>query len=183
MAELWDIYDCNRMKTGRTIRRGQPMTEEEYHIVVQVWIRNPAGQWLISRRAACKSVPLKWEPTGGSVLAGEDSLAGALREVREELGVTLHPDCGELLYSFRRDKPSWENPGFLDVWYFTDDTPIEKIVLQESETCDAMWADTQTILEMIRKDEFIPMRQYPYYMELFDRFADCSPWLSMENDT
>lgn len=34
MAELWDIYDKNRIKTGRTIERGQPMTENEYHIVV-----------------------------------------------------------------------------------------------------------------------------------------------------
>ena len=170
MAELWDVYDRDRRRTGRTIERGQPMREEEYHIVVQVWIRNSAGQWLISRRAACKSEPLKWEPTGGSVLAGEDSLAGALREVREELGVVLDPACGELLYSFRRDKPSWENPGFLDVWYFTNDTPIGKIVLQESETCDALWADTRTILELIRENMFIPTQQYPYYTALFDRF-------------
>ena len=108
MAELWDIYDKNRIKTGRTIERGQPMTENEYHIVVQVWIRNSNGQWLISRRSPGKSMPLKWEPTGGSVLAGEDSLTGALREVREELGVVLKPDTGRLLYSFRRDKASWE---------------------------------------------------------------------------
>ncbi|MBQ8642254.1 MAG: NUDIX domain-containing protein [Clostridia bacterium] len=144
------------------------MSDAEYHLVVQVWIRNIRGEWLISRRAACKSVPLKWEPTGGSVLAGEDSLSGALREVREELGVVLDPACGELFRSFRRDKVSWENPGFLDVWFFTDDTPCEKIVLQDTETCDAMWASEETILQMIGDDRFIPMLQYPYYRELFD---------------
>ncbi len=172
MAELWDIYDKNRVKTGRTIERGQPMTEEEYHIVVQVWIRNPAGNWLISRRAPCKHLPLLWEPTGGSVLAGEDSLHGALREAKEELGVVLDPSCGKLLYSFRRDKPTWENPGFLDVWMFTDDTPIEKIVLQDGETCDAMWTDTASILQMIDAGEFIPMQRYPYYRDLFTTFGE-----------
>lgn len=33
----------------------------------------------------------KWELTGGGVHKGEDILAGAVREVREETGITLEP--------------------------------------------------------------------------------------------
>ena len=33
--ELWDIYDDNRLKTGRTVERGNPMAPGEYHIVHQ----------------------------------------------------------------------------------------------------------------------------------------------------
>ena len=38
MPELWDIYDKNRNITGKTIARGELMAEDEYHLVVQVWI-------------------------------------------------------------------------------------------------------------------------------------------------
>lgn len=172
MAELWDIYDKDRNLTGRTVERGEKLREEDYHLVVQVWIRNSQGMWLISKRAETKSQPLKWEPTGGSVLAGESSLQGALREVKEELGITLSADRAEFFRSFRRDKEaSWENPGFLDVWVFEKDVPIESIVLQEGETCDAKWAQKEEIVRMIEQDNmFVPMRQFPYYRELLETF-------------
>ena len=115
MPELWDVYDKNRNLTGKTIARGEYMTEDEYHLVVQVWIKNDENKWLISKRAATKSQALKWEPTGGSVLAGEGSKDGALREVKEELGISLNPESGHLFRSFQREKFTWENPGFLDV--------------------------------------------------------------------
>ena len=143
------------------------MGEDDYHIVVQVWIRNRTGQWLISRRSPTKTYPLCWEATAGSVLAGEDSVSGAVREVREELGVILDPACGKLFTSYRKDKTLWRTPGFLDVWVFTNDTPIENIVLQETETCDAMWADEDTILQMQEDGRFVPMSQNPYCHDLF----------------
>ena len=167
MPELWDIYDCSRTLTGRTIQRGELMSEDEYHLVVSVWIRNSNGEWLLSRRAENKSHPLKWEPVGGSVLAGEDSLGGALREVREELGVSLEKSRGKLFRSFRRDKICWENPGFLDIWFFEKDVPIEEIVLQEEETCGAKWASEDEILRMIESGEFVPTQEFPYHQELF----------------
>lgn len=45
--ELWDIYNENREKTGRTIVRGQKLGENEYHLVVHMWIINSNGQFLI----------------------------------------------------------------------------------------------------------------------------------------
>lgn len=100
-------------------------------------------------------------------MAGEDSLTGALRETKEELGIVLDPAKGELFPTIRRDRPEWPCPGFLDVWVFQDDTPIEAVVLQEGETCDAMWADKETILQMIYKKSFIPMEHYGYLERLF----------------
>lgn len=168
MAELWDIYDKNRCKTGKYIERGQPMNEDEYHLVVSAWITNSKGEWLIIRRAESKSYPLKWEAPGGSVLAGEDSELGALREVKEEIGITL--DSGELFQSYRRDKPSWENPGFLDVWVLKADILIEDVKLQKEEVCDIKWATKEEILKMIETDDFVPMKEFPYYKDLFQSY-------------
>ena len=170
MPELWDVYDFRRQRTGRTIRRGELMAADEYHLVVQVWIRNSRGEWLISQRAQGKSEPLKWEPTGGSVLAGEDSLDGALREVREELGITLDPARGTLFCSARREQFTWATPGFLDVWAFDHDCDIGDVRLQTEETCAAMWASEGDIRALIADGRFVPMTDDPYYDDLLRRY-------------
>ena len=41
--ELWDVYDENRNCTGRLHRRGDPLSEGEYHLVVYVWMLNSRG--------------------------------------------------------------------------------------------------------------------------------------------
>lgn len=95
MSELWDIYDENRKPTGKTIFRNDFFDRnnvdypDEYHIAVHIWIKNSEEKWLISKRTPNKNYPLLWECTGGSVVAGEDSLSGALREVREGLELSL----------------------------------------------------------------------------------------------
>ena len=105
-----------------------------------------------------------WECTGGSVVAGEDSLTAALREAEEELGVKLAAENGRLFGSFRRAEYSW--PEFVDVWVFGCDWPIDRVMLQEGETCDAMWATSEKIREMMDGGAFVPRYLLPYIDEL-----------------
>ena len=82
MEEIWDIYDENRNLTGKTIKRAEyinKIKENEYHLVVHIWIKNDNNEWLISKRTPNKHFPLLWECTGGSALAGEESLTADLR--------------------------------------------------------------------------------------------------------
>lgn len=80
-----------------------------------------------------------WECTGGSALAGEDSLAAALREVSEETGLRLEPAKGELLFRF-------SGAHFhCDVWRFVQDFDLTSVVLRPGETCDAVLADAASI--------------------------------------
>ena len=88
--EIWDLYTKDGQPTGKQHRRGDPLPAGFYHPGVHVWIKNSQGQYLMSQRAADRpTFPLKWECVGGSMLAGEDSLTGAIREVREELGLRI----------------------------------------------------------------------------------------------
>ena len=34
--EMWDCYTWDRQKLGRQHRRGEPMAEGEYHLVVEI---------------------------------------------------------------------------------------------------------------------------------------------------
>ena len=55
--EQWDIYDKNFAKTGKTICRGEKLQDDEYHLVVNAWIVNKKGEFLITQRNANKSHP------------------------------------------------------------------------------------------------------------------------------
>ena len=157
MAEVWEIIDINCDKTGRVIERGQPMYDGEYHRSVHVWIYNRKGEWLISKRSPEKKTsPNVWEACGGAAVAGEDSLTAALRETKEELGLTLDPDKGYLFTTiiYENQHP----PGgscMADVWIFSHDCPIEDIVLQPGETCDARWENSGAIRTMMTSGDFI----------------------------
>ena len=116
--EKWDLYTRKRECTGREQIRGEDIPEGLYHLVVHVWLKNHQGQYLISKRSADRPThPLMWECPGGSVLLGETSLHGAVREVEEEVGVRLVPENGRQVFFTVRDSAM---PHLLDVWLFEE---------------------------------------------------------------
>ena len=173
MTELWDVLDENGNKTGRLHERGKPMLTGEFHLVVHVWIMNHKGEFLISKRTPNKSFPGQWEMTGGCAIVGDDSLSAALREVREEIGVTLLPENGRSL--MRLQRPHSEDPGwyYMDVWLFRQDVDLSSVVLQPGETCDAMWADKSTINRMMDEGTFIGQDIFSYIEDLFAVCEEC----------
>lgn len=91
MAELWDVYDAQGKLTGNTVERGQALPVGGYHLIVHIWLVGPDGNLLIQQRNKPGSLSHRlWAPTAGSIVAGEHSRAGALRETQEEIGLTLH---------------------------------------------------------------------------------------------
>lgn len=155
--ELWDVYDAAGNLSGKTHLRREPLAPDEYHLCVHVWIQNSDGKFLLTKRSENKSMPGLWESTGGSVTAGEDSFTAAIREVREETGIELEPETGRLL--FRYSGVSFH----CDVWLFTQDFDLSAVKLLEGETCAAMAADRYEILELLKRDEFVPYE----YIETF----------------
>lgn len=133
--------------------RGNEIPEGYFHLVVSVWIKNSVGEYLLSRRHPNKPYPLKWECTGGSVISGETSLQGAVREVKEELGINLDLQKGTLVYRLRRNQLN----DFYDVWMFTVDIPIDDIHLQSSEVVDAKWMKKEEIMCMYKENKLHPL--------------------------
>lgn len=156
--EQWDLYTKERALTGETHLRGDPLPEGRYHLVVHVWIRNAQGQYLISQRAASRpTFPLLWECVGGSVVKGEDSLTGALREVQEEVGLALPPETGRLVFSETR------GAGFqdiLDVWLFEYNGPLALEAATTDEVAQCRWMDGGQIQALCDKGEWVPTLDY-----------------------
>jgi 8-oxo-dGTP pyrophosphatase MutT (NUDIX family) len=148
--ELWDVLDENRRLAGRKHPRGVPLPEGDYHLVVLVLLQNDNGEILITRRAPNKGYPNMWELTGGSALAGDDSLHAALREMREETGIELDPACGHIVAT-----EQWAD-SFCDIWLFRQPFDVFSLTLQEGETTAAMAASREEIMRMEREGEFVP---------------------------
>lgn len=162
MTELWDLFDENRNKVNKTMIRGQAMPEDLYHVVVHVWIKNEAGRILLTQRAADSyRSPLKWECTCGSVLAGETSLNAALREVKEEVGISLKENKGKRIDSFRRDIVNGKRLNdFVDVYFFKAEEDYSLENATTSEVNDCKWIEIETIAEKLRNKEMIQTQSY-----------------------
>lgn len=151
--ELWDIYNSNREKTGRLARRGDTLGTGEYHLVVFIIIKLGQDKFLISKRSPNKTLPNKWEFTGGSAIAGENSREAAVREVREELGIDLKTD-GRIIHSFKTES---ESSFIVDVWLFEENVDLSQLKLQEDEVTDAKVVSSKTIVDLYENGDFMPL--------------------------
>lgn len=150
--EIWDIYDKERVLTDKTIKRGENLGENEYHIVVHVCIFNKENKMLIQQRQPFKEgFPNMWDITvGGSALSGETSSKAAEREVLEEIGhkVDLSNNRPFITINFEY--------GFDDYYILEEDIDTNKLNLQYEEVQAVRWADKKEILKMIEEGFFIP---------------------------
>lgn len=148
--ELWDLYNERRELTGRDHIRGEEVPQGYYHLVVHIWIRNSKGEYLMSQRSADRpTFPLMWECVGGSVVKGEDSLTGALRETQEEVGLTLSPEDGKLVYSVvGRVVSGVKFTDILDVWLFEYDGPVSLEDATTKEVARTAWMTKEHIKEL-----------------------------------
>ena len=154
MAELWDIYDINKKKIGRTAERDvYKFKEGEYHIVVTGIIMNSKNEILISKRAEYKKFGLMWECNGGSILAGETSLEGIIRELKEELGIEFSKKEAIFLKEIRRDKIP---PDFKDLWLFRRNIDEKEITFPDGESIDARWVTIEEFIRMYENKEMVP---------------------------
>lgn len=133
--EFWDIYDENKQRTGRTMKRNDwRLKEGEYHLSVLGVIRRPDGRFLITKRAMNKEwAPGWWEVPGGGVQVGEDSADAILREIQEETGLDVSKAEGGLLFSYRRENIKEGDNYFVDVYRFTMDFTEADVTVQQEE--------------------------------------------------
>ena len=128
--------------------------------MVHVWLRNRDGKYLISQRSEDRQeYPLQWECVAGSVLSGEESLSAAVREVYEEVGITLDPQKGRLLSATKR--PGY--PAIRDVWLFECDEMPRFDLATTKEVAQATWMTKEEVRKLMDNGAMAPM--YTYFFQ------------------
>lgn len=157
--EIWDVYDKERRKTGRTHVRGVPLAPGDYHIVTDIWTINREGKLLLTQRHPGKTFGLWWECTGGSAQAGESSLESVLRELAEEVGIHARPEEVKLLHSVERPER------FVDTYVTVRDVTEKDLILQKEEVVDARFVTMEEVRTMWKEGRLLPRERFPMYAD------------------
>lgn len=159
MPEIWDVYDKNGNKLNKTIVRSKDwLGADEYHMGSAVFIRDN-DDFLIQQRSLKKSTfPGKWSITGGSAISGENAEQCAVREVYEELGISLKTQDLQKIFSFS------ERQCIFNIFVVSVPKTV-KITRQIEEVEQTAWVSRQKMLDLYKHGEFM----LPYIDKMLQR--------------
>ena len=159
--EYCDVVDKFGNHTGRVVERGTKLGVDEFYLVVHAWIRDENHNYLIQQRALhLASDPGIWATTVGYVLADEESIQGAIREVKEELGIQLLPP-----HLKRIDRHVFDNR-VEDIWMAEIPRDAIGIPVLGSEVADWKWISKSELGDMASRGDFF---SYSYYGDILEK--------------
>ena len=165
--EIWDLYSIDRKVIGEHVRENE-MPEDAYHLVVHIWIKNSEGKYLMTQRSPNKKTyPLKWECVGGAVLQGESSIHAAIREVKEEVGITLNPVEGRLVFTQIRDIVEGRRINDInDIYLFEYDGNVDFSQATTDEVADIRWMSKTEIKDLFNNGEMVSViKDLSYFVD------------------
>jgi len=91
MDEYIDIADLDGNLTGASELKSVIHQKGLYHHTAHLWLYTKNGDILLSQRSASKAIcPLMWDVSvAGHIDSGESIIKAAIRECREEIGLSL----------------------------------------------------------------------------------------------
>ena len=155
--EYWDIYDSNKQKTGRKMKKNDWILKDgEYHLTVLGVIMRPDGKFLITQRVMTKAwAPGWWEVSGGAAMAGEESEEAVMREIKEETGLDVKGAKGGYMFSYHRENPGEGDNYFVDIYRYEMDFDESDLKLQEAETLGYKLATPEEIKALADEGIFL----------------------------
>lgn len=91
MDELIDILDAEGNETGKTAMKSEAHKNGWFHQTVHIWFYTLDSKILLQQRGKDKDIyPLLWDVSvAGHIGSGENISIAAIREVTEEIGLTI----------------------------------------------------------------------------------------------
>lgn len=138
MEEYVDIWDSEGQPTGKSCLKDEAHQKGWFHPTVHVWFYTASPALLLQKRGKLKQTyPQLWDVSvAGHVSAGESILEGALREVKEEIGLDIQVSDLVAL-DIRKNTNRFDNGitdcEFQHVFLVHLKTDVSQLQIQESE--------------------------------------------------
>ena len=145
--EYLDVYNSNKEKTGKIIKRGNhTLSDGEYINIVLIFIRNSEDKYLIQKTSKEKGGV--WATTGGHVKSGSNSRQTIIEEVNEELGLDISKD------NFILIDTTFIGHGLIDTYFLEKDVDINDLTLQQEEVESVSWLTKEEIYKLNEEEVF-----------------------------
>ena len=161
--EMLDVVDENGIPTGETVPREKAHAEGILHRTSHVWLvrsRNGKTQVLLQKRCETKdSWPGCYDvSSAGHIPAGVDFIPSALRELREELGISAA--SGELIFCGNRNICAdslfhgwpFHDREYARVFALQKDLEEQDFVLQKEEIDAVLWMDLDDCIQAVKNN-------------------------------
>ncbi len=164
--ELIDIYDENNKSLGVSKMKSEAHRNGLWHRAAHIWIYNSNKEILLQLRTKNKELyPDMWDiSAAGHVSAGEEPAISALREMEEEIGLSVKPE--ELEFSeIRKVSAIYKeinNNEFCYVYFLKFDGEINGLSLQKTEVAEIKFVPINKIKEELKlyPDKYVPHGDY-----------------------
>lgn len=174
--EYFDILDENGNKTGKTKLRSEVHREGDWHKAVHIWILNNNGDVLLQRRCATKdSNPNMLDiSSAGHLSAGDESLDGAIRELKEELNLDVKPEELKFIKTIKRSSKytsTFINNEFDDLYILITDKTISDMKYQEDEISEIFFVPYKKFKQMVinkQPDLLMHTEEFDILFNMFD---------------
>lgn len=161
--ELLDIVDENGQPVGEIIDRKSAHEKGIRHRTSHVWIlrrKEDDIEILLQKRSDRKdSYPGCYDiSSAGHIPAGEEFVPSALRELKEELGVTAAEDdlvcCGQRSFQFQKNFHGrmFRDNQVSNVYLLWLDWEERDFILQEEEVSEVRWMKFSDCMEAVREN-------------------------------
>lgn len=162
--EQIDITDKHGTATGQISTRPEAHQQALWHRVTAIWIFRGRQEILTFRLGDTKDLDLrgKWTSTmGGHLAQGEDAITNAVREIKEELGVTVDPS--QLAFVCTRQSRNYFH--IQEVFVLNWDLAPDAFQIDKDELVDMRWLSIEEYLREYEKGLFVntlidPIREY-----------------------
>ena len=149
-TEVLNVYDCGGNLISKMVQRGtEALKENEYIMLSVVFIKNDKDQFLIQKTSEERGS--LFSTTGGHVRHKETPVEAIIREIQEELGMTVLEEQVTFI-----NRTVLENkPCIFNVFYLEMNANVNSFVLQEDEVAAVLWLNRLEITELIENNQFL----------------------------
>ena len=175
--EYFDILDENGNKTGKTKLRSEVHRDGDWHKAVHIWIINDKCDILLQRRCATKdSNPNMLDiSSAGHLSAGDSSLDGAIRELKEELNLDVKPNELQFIKTLKRSSKytsTFLNNEFDDLYILRTNKTIDEMSFQKEEISEIFYVSYKDFKNMVRNRQPDLLRHDEEFEILFNLFDE-----------
>jgi isopentenyl-diphosphate delta-isomerase type 1 len=181
LEEFFDVLDEYGNLTGKVCPRSIVHRNGYYHATVHIWVINKSGSILLQKRSGTKDThPGLWDIScAGHLSAGDTPLDAAVRELNEELGISVDsPSCFQFLFrvykSYRSPDNMIKDNEFSDVYVLqVEDTT--KITFCPQEISEVKYISVAEFEQMVVDSEPDLVNHDVEYKKIIDHLKSKVP--------